>query len=144
MSKRQSTIQSFFHTIGEQRKKQDPDNNADNKIGSGTENKCPNGASLKNKSNDEDDSNSKNKKLKLDEIELDSNDSINVKNIDTESFEDQLSNKKQVISLCNDFKGALDINIGISWFDALQKEFNKPYFRKLDEFLLQVCISHNT
>ena len=55
MSKRQSTIQSFFHTLGESRKKQDPDNNADNKMGSGTENKCPNGASLKNKSNDEHD-----------------------------------------------------------------------------------------
>ena len=142
MSKRQSTIQSFFHTLGESKKTQALDDNADNKICSSTENKCPNEASLKNKSNDKDDSESKNKKIKLDEIKSDKSESKDVKNIDTKLFEDQISSKKQIISLCNDFKGALHINIGISWFDALQIEFDKPYFRKLDEFLLQVQILH--
>ena len=142
MSKRQSTIQSFFHSLRESKEKPVPDNNADNEICSSTENKCPNGASLKNKSNDEDVSESRNKKVKLSEIKLDNSESKNVKNIDKKPFEDQISSKKQIISLCNDFKGALDINIGISWFDALQKEFGKPYFRKLDDFLQQVHISH--
>ena len=142
MSKRQSTIQSFFHSLRESKEKPVPDNNADNEICSGTENKCPNGASLKNKSNDEDVSESRNKKIKLSEIKLDNSESKNVKNIDKKPFEDQISSKKQIISLCNDFKGALDINIGISWFDALQKEFGKPYFRKLDDFLQQVHVSH--
>ena len=140
MSKRQSTIQSFFHTLGEPKTKQVPEDNADNKICSTTENECPNGASLKIKLNDKDDSESKDKKIKLDEIELDNSESKDVKHINTEPFEETISSKKQIISLCNNFKGALDINIGISWFDALHKEFNKPYFRKLDKFLLQVLV----
>ena len=33
--------------------------------------------------------------------------------------------------------GALHSNIGPSWFEALAPEFNKPYFQKLNDFLIK-------
>ena len=33
--------------------------------------------------------------------------------------------------------GALHSNIGPSWFEALAPEFNKPYFQKLNDFLVK-------
>ena len=33
--------------------------------------------------------------------------------------------------------GALHSNIGPSWFEALAPEFNKPYFQKLNNFLIK-------
>ena len=57
-----------------------------------------------------------------------------------EKLENNVSNEKQFLSLCDKYKGALEENIGISWFENLEKEFEKPYFQKLNEFLQQVCI----
>jgi len=42
---------------------------------------------------------------------------------------------KDVLRYCKKFNGALFKNIGVTWFKALEKEFQKPYFRTLDEFL---------
>lgn len=42
--------------------------------------------------------------------------------------------KEKLISLSKDF-GILDVSMGESWFLALEKEFSKPYFKKLSDFV---------
>ena len=141
MSKRQSTIQSFFHKLGESNKEPESDINSDDKTSSSIENNCPNSGLLKNIScNEENDLQSKNKKIKVDDSNLENDELLKTEQFDPESPKDKTTCLKQIISICNDYKGALNANIGISWFDALEREFNKPYFRKLDEFLLKVQI----
>ena len=46
--------------------------------------------------------------------------------------------KDNILALCQDLNGCLDSNIGLSWFKALEKEFQKPYFKILNNFLIKV------
>ena len=45
---------------------------------------------------------------------------------------------KAKVLLSNELIGALHIGIGHSWFDALEEEFKKPYFRALNDYLQKV------
>ena len=46
--------------------------------------------------------------------------------------------KDNILVLSQDLNGCLDSNIGLSWFKALEKEFQKPYFKILNNFLIKV------
>ena len=46
--------------------------------------------------------------------------------------------KDNILALCQDLNGCLDSNIGLSWFKALEREFQKPYFKILNNFLIKV------
>ena len=79
------------------------------------------------------------KKIKLDDNKRGNNDEASsTTHSPPESSIDVACSEQQIIRLSNDFKGALNANIGISWFNALQEEFDKPYFKKLNDFLEQV------
>lgn len=43
----------------------------------------------------------------------------------------------QIVERCRQFEGALHTNIGPSWFQALESEFEQPYFATLSQFLVQ-------
>lgn len=45
--------------------------------------------------------------------------------------------KDNILALSQDLNGCLDSNIGLSWFKALEKEFHKPYFKILNDFLIK-------
>ena len=53
----------------------------------------------------------------------------------TQSITDSKAN---ILVLSQDLNGCLDSNIGLSWFKALEKEFQKPYFKILSNFLIKV------
>ena len=142
MSKRQSTIKSFFHNLEDSRKRSHSTENTDEKTSvydkeeiqtpSNTENECPNNTLTGNQLPGRD------KKLKLEDKNRENNDKTSSPtHLMTEHSIDSDSSEQQTI-FCNNFKGALNANIGISWFDALEKEFDKPYFKKLNDFLQQV------
>ena len=46
--------------------------------------------------------------------------------------------KDNMLVLSQDLNGCLDSNIGLSWFKALEKEFQKPYIKILNNFLIKV------
>ena len=46
--------------------------------------------------------------------------------------------KDNILVLSQHLNGCLDSNIGLSWFKALKKEFQKPYFKILNNFLIKV------
>lgn len=46
--------------------------------------------------------------------------------------------KDNILALSEDLNGCLDSNIGLSWFKVLEKEFQKPYFKILNNFLIKV------
>ena len=48
--------------------------------------------------------------------------------------------KDNILALSQDLNGCLDSNIGLSWFKALEKEFHKPYFKILNDFLIKVSL----
>ena len=48
--------------------------------------------------------------------------------------------KDNIFALSQDLNGCLDSNIGLSWFKALEKEFHKPYFKILNDFLIKVSL----
>ena len=53
------------------------------------------------------------------------------------SSENSLDNKK-ISLISNKLSEALDVSMGHTWFEALEKEFQKPYFETLNTFLHKV------
>ena len=53
------------------------------------------------------------------------------------SSENSLNNKK-ISLISNKLSEALDVSMGHTWFEALGKEFQKPYFETLNTFLHKV------
>lgn len=45
--------------------------------------------------------------------------------------------KCEIIQLAKKLPGALDRGIGVTWFQALKPEFEKPFFKDLNEFLVK-------
>ena len=140
MSKHQSTIKAYFHKLGESKKRPGSTDNTDDEYYSNTENKSPNKQMSAVISCEENQSQTKNKKLKVQDKKEVNEKSPCQSSLKAEKLENNVSNEKQFLSLCDKYKGALEENIGITWFENLEKEFEKPYFQKLNEFLLQVRI----
>ena len=141
MSKHQSTIKAFFHKLEESKKRPASTDNTDDEYYSNTENKSPNNVmSAVISCDEENQSQTKNKKLKVQDTKKVNEKSPCQSSLKAEKFENNVSNEKHLLNICDKYKGALEENIGISWFENLEKEFEKPYFNKLNEFLQQVRI----
>lgn len=141
MSKHQSTIKAYFHKHGESKKRPGSTDITDDEHYSNTENKSPNNVmSAVISCDEENQSQTKNKKLKIQDTKEVDEKSTCQSSLKTEKLEKNVSNEKYFLSLCDKFNGALKENIGISWFENLENEFEKPYFQKLNEFLQQVSI----
>ena len=55
--------------------------------------------------------------------------------IEQESNPDKIMTQKRIFDLCEKYPGALHKNIGLTWFEALEPEFYKPYFQCLSKFV---------
>ena len=84
------------------------------------------------------------KKAKVSEENNEKNDKITSVVLTPEtnpSSENQLKAKIRLLS--NELSGALYVNIGHTWFEALEEEFRKPYFEALSGYLKKVHAQHS-
>ena len=143
MPKRQCTIKTFFQRSEEkERALLELDDNSSHPVQYDLEDIKNKSLSKHNTLSCSSSSNSEEQVTKIKKRKL--GESINP-NIDanrtselTQPTQSITDSKQDILILSQDLNGCLDSNIGLSWFKALEKEFQKPYFRTLNNFLIKV------